>query len=169
MKKWKIYKEKFRSDSLQRRTKYIIANKVANACSLSGSQSSLQALISPIFLSICSAIIQWVHEMSWSLESLNLTVSLAWIPGHAYIAGNEAVDALAKSVVGHAKLLEILFPPDLNSSISTLMKVRKNLTVHCSSKVIFIWAPISFPRKKRRFHNLKRLDQKTIMAYAKMR
>ena len=48
--------------------------------------------------------------MSSSIAKLNLTVNFAWIPGHAGIPSNKAVDALAKAAIEDGDLLEILLP-----------------------------------------------------------
>lgn len=75
-------------------------NKFPKAIIFSDSLSCLQAIISNPFKSKNKfPIVFQIRQALYNLHSNNIEISIAWIPGHSGIHGNEFVDSCAKSAV----------------------------------------------------------------------
>jgi ribonuclease HI len=88
---------------------------------LSDSLSSLQALQSRKISPKVHSMVYQCKEAFWSLSRIGYAVSIAWIPSHVGICGNERVDRLA----GSAALADnYLRAPPNNFDFSPLAKTR---------------------------------------------
>jgi len=97
---------------------WIIDKGIRRTVIFSDSLSGLQAIIAGKFGK--SVILKEIHYLLFIIQSRNLIVSLAWIPSHVGIQGNEKVDKLAKEAldfnqIGHFKIPYTDLKPQINT------------------------------------------------------
>lgn len=79
---------------------YILLMKLNSTVIFTDSKSALQAIEKfPFKMKPCYPIICDIREKLWKCKFLNYSVTLAWIPSHQGISGNERADQLAKEAV----------------------------------------------------------------------
>ncbi|CAH2228573.1 jg20702 [Pararge aegeria aegeria] len=108
---------------------FVESHNIKQSIILTDSLSCIQALqANPFRSKALISIIFQIREVLCSCQQKGLSVTLAWIPGHMGIKGNETVDVCAKLAIEMGSLVHFKnFPQDLRSLAKTHLRDSWNV------------------------------------------
>lgn len=158
--------------AIQIALEHILSSRIPNATIFTDSLSVLQAIsqTSDFIPSSTTAIFK-IKKLLLDLISLNCQVTLAWIPSHLGIPGNELVDSLAKEASSKGTSLDSPLPPsDLFPLVNTVVfsDFERFLLNYRPSTGIFYFSNCYSPSRKPWFHSSV-FGRREITTFSRMR
>ena len=150
----------------------IISKDISNAIIFSDSLSSLQAIRTSSLLSSTSPFIIAAREYLSSTAAAELNIHLAWIPAHLGISGNESADLLTEEAIKNGSDFRIKFSPSEFYPIFRKMYSKNtdaSLTRDSDLEGSIYFQLFYRPAVKPRFNDFKRLLNKLIVLFNRMR